>query len=340
MSTAVATADWQSQIELVKQICAPTATNEEFKLMGHIALRYGLDPLLKQIWVIKYGDSPAQIFTGRDGFLSIAHRSGHFNGMNTSVEPVQMPIHVKKKRYNKFKREWNEFEIKRDWQYKAICTIYRKDAAYPFVVEVYEEEYTTCENLWLDKPRTMLGKVAESQCLRKAFDITGLYSPEEMPEQHERDVTPPKDEKLSDAQRRFEEERGIRPKPEPQPVPQSAPAPESAPRAEDFISEELQARIRGSFSAAEISQALVGTGGDEDKLLYNLATIFCAREAEKIKEVYYGKGMTNGQVKAHVSKHDFSFSKIKASFGQVPTVQDVAREDKMPDDFMKFEDEK
>lgn len=327
MSTALQkTTDWQSQMELVKQTCAPTATNEEFALMCHMANRYGLDPLVRQIWVVKYGEKPAQIFAGRDGFLSIAHRSGVFNGINTAVEKVNEPIHVEKKRYDKWKKEWVTLKVEREWQFKAICTIYRKDAEYPFVVEVLEEEYTTCENLWLEKPRTMLGKVSESQCLRKAFDISGLYSPEEMPEHGERDVTPTKD--VKEEQRRFEEKRGIK-----------GDNPEPAP-AEDFISDELAKRIRGSFSAEETTKALQGTAGDEEKILYNLSTIFCDREREKVKEAYLGKGMTTGQVKAHVAKHDFSFEKIKASFGPPPTIADVAREDKMPDDFMQFEDEK
>lgn len=200
-------ADWQSQIDLVKSMVAKNATADEFKLMSHIAVKYELDPLLKQIWLVKYGDQPASIFTGRDGFLSIAHRSGNMNGMTTTVERVDLPISAKKRRYNKFEKKWIELKVEREWQYKAICTIYRKDAQHPFIVEVYEEEYTTCENLWLDKPRTMLGKVAESQCLRKAFDISGLYSPEEMPEHHERDVTPQSD--IEKAQAEFEKKNGI-----------------------------------------------------------------------------------------------------------------------------------
>lgn len=208
MTTEVVKAsDWQSQIDLVKRMYAKGATDDEFKLMSHIAVKYELDPLVKQIWLVKYGDNPASIFTGRDGFLSIAHRTGNFDGMNTTVERVDLSINAKKRRYNKFEKKWIEIKVERDWQYKAVCTIYRKDAKHPFIVEVYEEEYTTCENLWLDKPRTMLGKVAESQCLRKAFDIAGLYSPEEMPEHGERDITPQTD--VQRAQAEFEGQKGI-----------------------------------------------------------------------------------------------------------------------------------
>ncbi len=187
--TALAKSDWQSQAALVKSMVAKGATDEEFKLMCHIANKYGLDPLAKQIWVVKFGTMPASIFTGRDGFLSIAHQTNQFGGMETKVEKVDEPIDVKRR-----KKDGTSIEVKRDWQYKATCVVRRKDSDSAFISEVFEEEYTTGENLWTSKPRTMIGKVAESQCLRKAFNISGLYSPEEMPDPEPKDVTPDKSE--------------------------------------------------------------------------------------------------------------------------------------------------
>lgn len=218
----VKAADWQSQIDLVKRMYAKGATDDEFKLMSHIAVKYELDPLVKQIWLVKYGTQPASIFTGRDGFLSIAHRTGQFAGMSTEVVKVDEKIEVVKSRKN-FKGEKITNVVKREWQYKAVCTVRRKDTPHPFIVEVYEEEYTTAENLWQTKPRTMLGKVAESQCLRKAFDIAGLYSPEEMPEHDEKDITPQTD--VQRAQAEFEAKNGIGQPVEKPPEPPKAPPP-------------------------------------------------------------------------------------------------------------------
>lgn len=218
----VKASDWQAQIDLVKRMYAKDATDDEFKLMSHIAVKYELDPLVKQIWLVKYGTHPASIFTGRDGFLSIAHRTGKFAGMSTEVVKVDEKIEVVKSRKN-FKGEKITNVVKREWQYKAVCTVRRKDTPHPFIVEVYEEEYTTAENLWQTKPRTMLGKVAESQCLRKAFDIAGLYSPEEMPEHDEKDITPQTD--VQRAQAEFEAKNGIGQPVEKPPEPPKAPPP-------------------------------------------------------------------------------------------------------------------
>lgn len=179
MSTAIQTTDtakWENQLALVRTMVAKDATQQEFELMLHMARTYGLDPLTKQIWLVKYGSAPASIFAGRDGFLEIGHRSGNFDGMETKVDTVEQPI--------------NRNGVVRPWQYRATCSVFCKDMKHPITVEVFEEEYTTGRNLWKDKTRTMIGKVAESQALRRAFRISGLYSPEEMPEPPEKDVTP------------------------------------------------------------------------------------------------------------------------------------------------------
>ena len=97
-----------------------------------------------------------------------------FDGLETKIERIDEPFSVRYKAYN----DWKEF--KSDFQYMATTTVYRKDMSHAVSVTVYEEEYSTGRNLWTSKRRTMIGKVAESQALRKAFSISGLYSPEEM----------------------------------------------------------------------------------------------------------------------------------------------------------------
>jgi len=145
------------QLKLIKAKVAGNCTDTEFQLLMYMANQYGLDPLLKQIWAVKFGDSPAQIYAGRDGFLEIAHRSGQFNGM----------------------KSWCEYDEKNK-PVKGKCIVYRKDMEHPFETEVLFSEYTTGKNLWASKPSIMIIKVAESVCLRKAFSVSGIYAPEEM----------------------------------------------------------------------------------------------------------------------------------------------------------------
>lgn len=165
----------RSQIELIKRTVAKNTSDDEFKIFLHMAKKHELDPFLKQIWCIKFGTDPAQIFTSRDGFLDIAHRSNKFDGMETKVEKTAEGFEITF--YNRKTKLYETF--KSDFQYVSTTTVYRKDYKYPFIVTVYEEEYSTGRNLWTTKRRTMIGKVSESQCLRKAFSISGIYAPEE-----------------------------------------------------------------------------------------------------------------------------------------------------------------
>ena len=143
------------QVQLIRDMCAKDCTDNEFLLLMQLAKTYQLDPFAKQIWAVKYGNNPAAIFCGRDGFLAIAHRSGKFDGMESGT-----------------RKDGDDLV---GW-----CRVYRKDMSHPFEVEVYASEYSTGKNLWRDKPRTMIQKVAEAHALRRAFSISGLYSPEEI----------------------------------------------------------------------------------------------------------------------------------------------------------------
>jgi len=143
------------KIKLVRDTVAQGCTETEFQLLLYQARTYQLDPLRREIWAIKYDPArPASIFTGRDGFLKIAHASGQFDGMESGVR-------------------------EHDTGLVGWAKVYRKDMSHPFSVEVYEKEYNTGRGQWQKMPRTMIQKVAESQALRKAFAINGIYSQEE-----------------------------------------------------------------------------------------------------------------------------------------------------------------
>ena len=133
----------ESQIALIRNKFAPNCTPTEFELLLYVADKYKLDPLVRQIWAVKYKDAPAAILCGRDGFLEIAHRSGHFNGMESGT------------------REENGEII--GW-----CKVWRMDMEHAFYIEVYLKEYqkpvpfSGKPGLWQTMPRVMIQKVAES----------------------------------------------------------------------------------------------------------------------------------------------------------------------------------
>lgn len=164
----------EKQKELIKSQIAPTATKDELDLFFMMAYRTKLDPLLKQLYFIKFNGSQGptvSYVTSIDGYRIIAHRTNDFAGID---EP----------------------EYKYDQNRKVThCTIrvYRKSSERPFSATVKFSEYTTGKNMWVSKPETMIAKVAEAHALRKAFpqDLSGIYTTDEMEQStHQPDVVP------------------------------------------------------------------------------------------------------------------------------------------------------
>jgi len=179
LSKLVIETDWTKMLNLVMATAAKGCSKEEFALLCHLAKEYKLNPLKREIWSVKYGGNPANIFVGRDGFLSIAHASGQFNGMET---------------------KFTEGTKADGSDTTATCTVYRKDMEHPISVTVRRSEYDTKMSVWKAKPRTMLQKVAEAQALRRAFNVNGVYAPEEFDAVENKKFSTKENEKVIDAE--------------------------------------------------------------------------------------------------------------------------------------------
>lgn len=145
-----------------------------------VARELCLNPITREIFFVsrrqKVGDrwvTKVEPMVGRDGFLSIAHRTNKFAGIETTAGIRDVP-----------QLDNGKWGITH--QLVAECSVWRKDSNKPFTVQVAYNEYCqkTAEGqptrFWAEKPETMLKKVAESQALRKAFNIHGVYCPEEL----------------------------------------------------------------------------------------------------------------------------------------------------------------
>jgi phage recombination protein Bet len=170
----------KEQIDLVKRTVAKGAGDDEFAMFIYLANKYELDPFLKEICFIKRRvwnpykngfDEVPSIMTTRDGFLAIAHRTGQFGGIESDVIYDGNGVLD-----------------------GAICKVWNKSFPNPVIVKVKFKEYCAYNKegkpqaLWSSKPETMIKKVAESQALRKAFNIKGLYSEEEMEAEIKKDA--------------------------------------------------------------------------------------------------------------------------------------------------------
>lgn len=135
-------------LETVARGCKP----EQFCLMMELAKKYKLDPFARQIWA-----TPMGIIIGRDGFLTLAHNSGNFDGMNTT------------------------FEERNGKLWAATCEVWHKRMNHPITFTARFDEFNKpSSDAWRKMPYVMLQKCAESHALRRAFSVTGLYDEAEL----------------------------------------------------------------------------------------------------------------------------------------------------------------
>ena len=167
----------KSQIDLIKRTVAKGATDDEFNMYMYMAKTYQLDPIMREIWFIKYdAKSTPIIMTSRDGYLAIANRNEHFQGMLSDVvhendEFEKLPDGLVKHKYGCKDRG----EI-----IGAYAMGFRNDRKYPVYVFAHLSEYYKAGKVWDVYTSAMILKVAEAMMLKRLISISGLVTKEEM----------------------------------------------------------------------------------------------------------------------------------------------------------------
>jgi len=170
----VAMWDCDRQLTEIRKIYAPTATENEFKCFIQLGKMTGLNPFLKQIWIIKYGNAPAQMFIARDGYRISAIRNPAYDCHQ--VESVYSNDDFSIQNGLVSHRFANLSD--RGKLCGAYAIVWKKTSTKPNYVYVDINEYNTKKSVWSEKPSTMIKKVAEAQVLRLAFPemYAGTYN--------------------------------------------------------------------------------------------------------------------------------------------------------------------
>ena len=163
------------QIDTIKNTVAVGANDSELKMFLSLAAKYDLDPFAREIWFANMGNR-STIITGRDGYLKIANRNPHFDGMTSDVVCAN----------DKFIKEGNNIRhmysaMNRGQIIGAYAVVYRKDRNTPaYFFAPFKEYYKGNSNVWRQYPSAMIQKVAESMALKRAFSISGLVTEDEI----------------------------------------------------------------------------------------------------------------------------------------------------------------
>ena len=180
--------DWLSKEEksvIDRQFFPHGASVDDKRFCMQVAEQLNLNPLLKQIYFVPRKTNigtpqnpnwieKVEPIAGRDSYLTLAHRTGQLESLERYSEIRAFPT----------MNEKGKWVLEDDLC--GVSKIYKKGHATPFVTVVRYSEYVQKTNkgevtkFWKEKPITMIEKVAESQNLRKAFNITGLYDESEL----------------------------------------------------------------------------------------------------------------------------------------------------------------
>lgn len=153
----------------IKELFAKNLTNNEFQTFVWIWKATWLNPFLREIWAVKYGDISANIFIWRDWYRKSAQSNKEYD--YHSVDAV----------YENDKFEVKNWEVEHSYNIKdrgkliwAYCIVKRKSSSKAMFTFVELSEYIQPwkngkKTVWDSKPATMIKKVAEAQWLRWAF---------------------------------------------------------------------------------------------------------------------------------------------------------------------------
>ena len=164
------------QLAALQQLGVDRATSADLAVFFHQAVRTGLDPFARQIYMIER-QGRQTIQTGIDGFRLIARRATDAARGTLGYEDTQ---------WCGEDGQWRDVWLSKEPPAAARATVIRDGQRYP-AIALWTEYVATKRNgeitqMWATKPALMLAKCAEALALRKAFpqDLSGLYTSDEM----------------------------------------------------------------------------------------------------------------------------------------------------------------
>lgn len=160
---------------------ADKVTDQEVMMFLALCKYQKLNPFLREAYLIKYGNEPATIVTGKETFTKRAAKNELCTGWQAGVIVQKKDGSIE---YRNGTLVLSNEELVGGW-----ARVNRKDWKDPLEITVSLREYErkkkdgTLMRNWREMPATMIRKVALVQALREAFpeDFQGMYSPEEMP---------------------------------------------------------------------------------------------------------------------------------------------------------------
>lgn len=158
-------------------------STQEFQYFSAVCKNYGLNPFLKDIYAIKYGNQPATFIIDYKVLQQAADNDPNFDGLEKGVLFIDKTGQVRERE--------GDYLLPGEKILGAWCVVHRKDRAYsPKTYAMFEENCKYKDGKpssnWATRPVFMIVKVAKAQALREAFPnafSNNTYIPEEFTEE-------------------------------------------------------------------------------------------------------------------------------------------------------------
>lgn len=159
---------------------ASRVSDQELAMFINLCRYNGLNPWLREAYLIKYGNSPATLVVGKEAYMKRAESHEAYDGFEAGIivcDPETGEIMYRT----------GCFVLDGENVVGGWSEVWRKDRKKPFRIEVPINEYIgrkkdgEVNGQWATKPATMIRKVALTQALREAFPsmLGGMYTAEE-----------------------------------------------------------------------------------------------------------------------------------------------------------------
>lgn len=154
-------------------------TNKEFKMFAELCQVRKLNPFLKEAYLIKYGNQPAQQVVGKDAILKRAILNKDFNGREQGIIVINLKGEIEQRK--------GTFRMQNEELVGGWAKVYRKNWDHQVEITVSFHEVAQkksngeLDSNWANKGATMVEKVALVRALRETFteDLGGMIDENE-----------------------------------------------------------------------------------------------------------------------------------------------------------------
>lgn len=150
----------------------PKVTSQEIMFFMSLARAQKLNPWTKDIYLVKYGTSPAQIITSKEAFMKRAESHPAYAGFEAGiVVEREGQLHELK----------GAIKLSSDKLVGGWARVYRKDRDIPSEVFISLDEFGKSQSTWKSMPNNMIRKTAIVNALRESFpeNLNGMYTEED-----------------------------------------------------------------------------------------------------------------------------------------------------------------